>query len=192
MLSTLVFAGLRIGELCALRWRDIDLAAGRLRVGEAKTDAGVREVELLPALRDELAARKATGDCRPDAPVFATTRGRWQNPTNIRQRVLARSVERANEDREDEGLSQLPERLTPHSLRRTFASLLYALGRTPPEVMDQLGHTDPKLPLRIYARAMRRDEGEVERLRALAGVEALPGLSYADSTSRAPNAVKAP
>ena len=35
--------------------------------------------------------------------------------------------------------------------------------------MHQLGHTDPKLALRIYARAMRRDEAELERLRALIG-----------------------
>jgi len=37
--------------------------------------------------------------------------------------------------------------------------------------MDQLGHTDPKLTLRIYARAMRRDAGDNDRLRALAGEE---------------------
>ncbi|HEY2632137.1 MAG TPA: tyrosine-type recombinase/integrase [Solirubrobacteraceae bacterium] len=30
MMATLVFAGLRIGELCALRWRDVDLEAGWL------------------------------------------------------------------------------------------------------------------------------------------------------------------
>jgi len=36
--------------------------------------------------------------------------------------------------------------------------------------MEQLGHTDPKLTLRIYARAMRRDHGENERLKALAGL----------------------
>ena len=58
LLATLVFAGLRIGEALALRWRDVDLAGGRLRVGEAKTNAGVREVELLPALRDELTEHK--------------------------------------------------------------------------------------------------------------------------------------
>ncbi len=40
MLATLTFAGLRIGELCALRWRDVDLAGGWLHVGETKTDAG--------------------------------------------------------------------------------------------------------------------------------------------------------
>jgi len=59
--------------------------------------------------------------------------------------------------------------MTPHSLRRTFASLLFALGRTAPEVMEQLGHTDPKLTLRIYARAMRQEAGERERLQELAG-----------------------
>jgi integrase len=59
MPATLILAGLRIGELIALRWRDIDLASGRLTVGEAKTDAGRRTVDLSPALRDELAAHKA-------------------------------------------------------------------------------------------------------------------------------------
>jgi hypothetical protein len=43
---------------CALRWRDIDLAGGRLFVGQPKTDAGQRHVNLLPILRDELAVRK--------------------------------------------------------------------------------------------------------------------------------------
>ena len=56
MLSVLVYGGLRLGEMLALRWRDIDLAAGRLRVVGAldedgkrktKTQAGQRFVELL-------------------------------------------------------------------------------------------------------------------------------------------------
>jgi integrase len=44
--ATLTFAGLRIGELLALRWADVDLAAGRLRLARSKTDAGLREVAL--------------------------------------------------------------------------------------------------------------------------------------------------
>jgi hypothetical protein len=44
---------------------------------------------------------------------------------------------------------------------------LYALGQSPPEIMAELGHTDPKLAPSIYAHAMRRDEGEGERLCAL-------------------------
>jgi len=132
--------------------------------------AGVREVELLPALRGELAEHKAGARApRPDGLVFATSGGGPQTATNVRRRVLAKAVEKADERLAEAESTPLPERLTPHSLRRTFASLLFALGRTAPEVMDQLGHTDPKLTLRIYARAMRRDAGDSERLRALAG-----------------------
>jgi len=54
MIATLTFAGLRIGELLALRWRDVDLAGGWLTVGQAKTDAGRRRVTIRGALRDEL------------------------------------------------------------------------------------------------------------------------------------------
>jgi integrase len=43
-----------------LRWRHVDLASGWLRVNQSKTDAGVRDVRLLPVLREELAAWKAT------------------------------------------------------------------------------------------------------------------------------------
>jgi hypothetical protein len=35
--------------------------------------------------------------------------------------------------------------------------------------MAELGHTDPGLALKIYAHAMRREDGENERLRALVG-----------------------
>jgi hypothetical protein len=61
----------------------------------------------------------------------------------------------------------LPDGLTPHSLRRTFASLLFAIGETPPYVMAQMGHTTPALTLAIYARQMDRRDGEPERLKAL-------------------------
>jgi integrase len=57
--------------------------------------------------------------------------------------------------------------LTPHSLRRTFASILYALGEDPGVVMDEMGHTDPALSLRVYRQSMRRGEDEKQALRAL-------------------------
>jgi integrase len=176
MLATLVFGGLRLGELLALRWRSVDLAAGRLRIGESKTDAGLRDLRLLPILRDVLADLKAGSDIQPGALVFATAEGRWFGESNLRSRVLAKAIERANKRLD----LPLPAGLTPHSLRRTFASLLYALGASPPEVMAEMGHTDPKLALSIYAQAMRRDEGERDRLRAL--VRVLIGHQWAPGT----------
>ncbi len=75
MLATLTFAGLRIGELCALRWRDVDLAGGWLHTG-SKTDAGWRRVKIRGALRDELlAVRGRQQDAPQDSYVFPTARG---------------------------------------------------------------------------------------------------------------------
>jgi integrase len=181
MLAVLTFAGLRLGELLNLRWRDVDLAAGRLRVGDAKTDAGKRHVTIRPALRDDLTPLKAAApDASPDSLVFGTSKGRHQGATNVRKRVLAPAVERANELLAEAGSAPLPDGLTPHSLRRTFASLLYAIGEDPPTVMAEMGHASPGLALRIYAQAMRRDEGERERLRAL-----VEGSQLADIGQRA-------
>jgi integrase len=174
LLAVLVFAGLRISELTDLRWRDVDLASGRLRIAtmatgdEAKTAAGQRDVKIRPVLRDVLATLKANAaDTGPGAYVFPTSKGGPLSQSNIRGRILAKAVEHANERLLEDDQPPLPEGLTPHSLRRTFASTLYALGESPAVVMAEMGHTDPALALRIYAQAMRRDEGENGRLRAL-------------------------
>ncbi len=98
--------------------------------------------------------------------MFATSAGKRQNPSNVRRRVLDRALERANENRAKNGEPPLPA-LTPHGLRRSFASLLYAIGEPPPVVMAEMGHTDPALALAIYAQAMRRGEGEDRALQAL-------------------------
>ncbi len=168
MLSTLLFAGLRLGELLALRWDHVDLPGGRLRVGQAKTDAGVRWVDLVPALREELTLHRArAGSPAANILVFPTAGGGPENPSNFRNRTVRRAVAKANELLTEQQEAPIGEGLTPRSLRRTFASLLYALGHDPVYVMHQMGHTDPKLALRIYAQAMRRGDDEKASLRAL-------------------------
>ena len=76
-------------------------------------------------------------------------------------------MKRANLNLAAENLPPLPEGLTPHSLRRTFASVLYALGEAPPVVMAETGHTSPALALRVYAQAMRLSDDERDQLAAL-------------------------
>jgi integrase len=175
MIATLVFAGLRIGVPCALRWRHVDLAVGWLTIDDAKTDAGVRKVKIRGALRDELLAVRGRHQDAPQAQfVFATPTGGPISADNFCSRVLGRpativdgkekpgkgAVGAANKRLEGEGFPPLPDRLTPHSLRRTFCSLLYALGEDPGTVMDEMGHTDPERALRVYRQTMRRDDGE--------------------------------
>ena len=128
ILATLVFGGLRIEEVCRLRWRDVDLAAGRLNVAASKTDAGRRYVELLEPLREELAKLKADRTAHPTDYVFATRTGAAPAKNNLRARVFNTALKRANENLERDDLAPLPDGLTPHKLRHTFASLLVAVG----------------------------------------------------------------
>jgi hypothetical protein len=105
---------------------------------------------------DELASFKAVSRRTASRDyVFATATGARDTRGNAAKR-LRRAAERASVQLEADGLAPLPDGLTPHSLRRTFASLLYLRGEDPVYVMDQLGHSDPKLALRIYARAARQ------------------------------------
>ena len=68
-------------------------------------------------------------------------------------------------------------------MRRTFISLLLAIGEDVPYVMGQVGHADPKVTLSIYAQVMFRGEGERERLEALVnGAEPVSMGTGAQST----------
>ena len=111
--------------------------------------------------------------------MFPTTSGKQIGASNLRRRVLAPAIELANARLAD--VRETPGRLglTPHSLRRTFASVLYALGETPVDVQGEMGHTDPKLALAIYAHTMRRDQDERERLRARARRRSRLGSQWA-------------
>ncbi len=137
-------------------------------MGDSKTDAGVRLVDILPALRDELTShRHATARAKPTDLVFPTSTGTRRDKDNARERVIRPVVARADELLAQRGHRPLPAGVTAHKLRHTFASILYVRGDDPPYVMAQLGHTDPGFTLRVYAHAMRRDEGDTERLKAL-------------------------
>jgi integrase len=155
LFATEICTGLRVGELLALRWQEVNLARGRLTVIASKTEAGTgREIDLWPELRDELAIFKAnTSHGEPDDYVFATATGRPDTRGNVAKR-LKRVVRRANDTLAEEDLAPIPAELSPHSLRRTFASLLYLRGENPVYVMHQMGHADPKLALRIYTKVM--------------------------------------
>lgn len=168
MLATLTYAGLRISELLDLRWRDIDLAAGRMNVRHSKTDAGTRYVDLLPVLRDELLALKSSSRAtEANQLVFPSAVGTRQDRNRVRTRVLAVAVKRANEQLAEESLTELPEGITLHALRRTCTSLLVALGKDPRYVMAQMGHASPMVTLGIYAQVMNTSDDDRARLRAL-------------------------
>jgi integrase len=90
-----------------------------------------------------------------------------QDRNRVRTRVLAVAIRRANEQLAEDGLTGLPDGLTLHALRRTYASVLVALDKDPAYVMAQMGHTDPAVTLGLYAKVMATSEADRERLRVL-------------------------
>jgi integrase len=166
-LATLVLAGLRISELGGLRWRAIDLANGTLTVEESKTEAGEgRRIDLTPWLREELTLHRAEHrSVRPDDLVFPTKRGRARDRSNSRGR-LATILKRANARRVEQGLPPIAH-VTNHTLRRTFASLMYEAGAQPTDVMAATGHKSAKLALEVYAKKMKQNPKTGKRMDAL-------------------------
>jgi integrase len=91
----------------------------------------------------------------PADPVFGTRNGQPNNAENIRSRILASAVARANAMLLERGLSAMA-RVTPHTLRRTFVSLaLIASGNDIRWVMAQVGHADHKMTYSVYAQLQR-------------------------------------
>jgi len=115
--------------LCRVDVRDVDFAHRHIKVEDAKTEAGVRKVDPRPMLLDDLLAWRASlTDPAPESPFFPTRTGNRRTKDNINARVPRPAVRRANERREQRGLPPLPKRVTAHTLRRTYLSMMFAAG----------------------------------------------------------------
>ena len=127
-----------------------------------------RTVDLSPDLRDEFAALKAkVATTEPDGLVFHTREGRQRYRHNVRANVLAGTIKKKNAKLAKEGRPPIESGVTNHTLRRTFASLLFEAGASPAYVMGKMGHTSSSLALEVYARMMSRDRDTGTRVDAL-------------------------
>jgi integrase len=98
----------------------------------------------------------------PTNHFFGTANGRRRDPDRFRDRVLARSARLANERRAEQGSPALPK-ITPHSLRRTWAMLAAQAGRDPHWIADQIGHTSAAFTLQVYQQTRNRRLTDRER-----------------------------
>jgi len=144
-----------------------DPSGARLRIPDAKTEAGIREVQLSPDLVDELvthigrlrAARLPTG---PDDYLFPNVRGGRMCRQRVNE-IVGEAAQLATAWFIERGLPPLPN-TTPHTLRRTYISIaLLANGFDVMWVMSQVGHADSKMTTDVYAQLQqraRRDHGQ--------------------------------
>lgn len=157
ILATLGCAGLRNSEVCALNVADLDFAHGVIHVRDSKTDAGVRQVNMTPWLRDELLAYRSTRpNAEPADPAFPTQTGGRRDKDNVNRRVIVPALRAANALRAERGNPPLPAPVTAHTFRPTFITLMLEAGAPVPYVQAQVGHDDPTTTLKIYAQVLRR------------------------------------
>jgi integrase len=143
--ATAFYAGVRLGELRALRWGDLDLAAGRIEVRrswdpeageiEPKSDAGRRRVPIAALLRERLIEHRL----RSDGAGLVFGRGEVPFAPNTISRRAKRTWQRAGLDP-----------ITLHSCRHTAASYLIASGVNLKAVSVFMGHANISITLDRY------------------------------------------
>jgi len=153
-----IYTGMRQGELLALRWRDVDLAAQQIRVvrtldanartfGAPKTTTSRRVIDLGPnavaqirAHRERMRAEGVAGEL-----VFVDTGGKPLRASNVIRRSFHPLLERAK--------LKEPKKPSPvrfHDLRHTAATLMLAAGVHPKIVSERLGHATVTITMDLY------------------------------------------
>ncbi len=167
--TTAVLTGLRAGELLGLRWEDVDLDAGTIRVTRQliKTATGVkfgppkrkeskRTVDLteqvITALRRRRAAQaqeklKAGRRWRETNLVFTNQYGEPLGTSNMPDIYLRPLLRKAGID---------PTGVRFHDLRHTFATLMFSRGEHPKVVQEAMGHATIAQTLDTYSHYIPR------------------------------------
>jgi len=158
-----VLTGMRIGELLALRWKNVDFERMIIRVRESvyeghtstpKTQGGIRDIPFGPILEEALRNQGGHRKTSDDSLVFPTRNGTHLRPGNLLKRCLHPAFAKA-------GL----RRFSWHDFRRTHATLLSDMGEPLKTVQAQLGHASLSTTAEIYTQAVPTSQrAAIERL----------------------------
>lgn len=133
--------GMRIGEVEALQWRDVDSANARLRIRQGKTTAARRWVKMPDWVALEIASTCPPDDRTPERLVFpGFTRGAARN-------AMARACKAAG----------IPH-FHPHDLRHRYASVQIARGVPVTDLAAQLGHTKKSITFDTYSHVLLAED----------------------------------
>lgn len=171
-----ILTGLRVGELCGLKWQDIDLENGYINVNSQiifdretkqlvytsllKTETSERRISIPSLLINHLKSISDSEKPLKSDFVVKNRNGLISNPRNLSMDFTKRiaKYEKSIEEREACGndttnYMQL-KRITFHGLRHTHATLLILNGENIKVVSDRLGHKDINTTLNDYTHVM--------------------------------------
>jgi integrase len=160
--GTALYAGLRYGELRALRWGAVDLATGTVRVEASwdpkagaqapKTHTSRRTVPVPGVLRDVLLDHRLREGNDPEALVFGSD-GVPFDATRLYRRADAAWK-----------AAGLAGRLRLHQCRHTFASYMIAAGVNAKALTAYMGHSSIKVTFDLYGHLFPGNEAEAAGL----------------------------
>ena len=155
--ATAMYGGLRRGELMALRWENVDLAKGVIRVDrgwdmlegviELKSHKGRRMVPIAAVLRDHLVEHRMSAH---DGLVFGRTPLSPFSPNSVSARAATAWAK--------------VKPITLHEARHTFASLMIAAGVNAKALSTYMGHANIAITLDRYGHLMPGNEEEAAGL----------------------------
>lgn len=176
MVQFWVWTGLRVGEVVALTWNDIDFERGVASITKSargrrrkspKTQAGRRDVKLLPPALEALGRQKALTRLlhrevflNPGAAVrYRDAEGKWHTPTGD---DVARKPDTVNQPwRSDKEIRAWWRKACaaagvryrfPRQLRHTYASWMLKFREEPLWISQQMGHANVSETLETYAK----------------------------------------
>ena len=145
-----VFTGMRLGELAALKWSDIDFEQGVILVKHSFSDTTksnkARVVPILKAIQDELMSWHQTA-----ASLFVcpTKTGTMLSKSNrLNKDVLYQTLERAGFKKWRDRRGKEHRYIRFHDLRHTFASFWMRNGGDIFRLQKILGHSSPQMTMR--------------------------------------------
>lgn len=164
----MLYTGCRPSEAFALRWGDVDLDAGTVRIERAvverqaqdttKTAAGTRTITLLPAALAALQGQRAATQLQ-GREVFLNPRTRRPiRDTDEPARCWAYLIKRSGVRYRNQ-----------YQCRHTYASQLLSGGENPWLVAQQMGHRDVSMVMRVYGRYVAQGDAQAPQWRAAYG-----------------------
>ena len=184
----LICTGFRRGEALAVRWKDIDFAAGTITCGSSisfrgsiskeappKTDQGYRTVPILPALSEALErpeSAKATDyifyGADPSKPMPKSTYDRrWLHYCTDLGFVTDEPETRASKQGKTYTVHHYKPNLTAHELRHGYATMLFEADVDVFTAKTLLGHADIETTMAIYTHLRARKKADsIEKLKA--------------------------
>lgn len=167
IIAFLYASGLRVGEIIAIKVEDIDILRRQIfvRQGKGRKDRVVTLAEsILPLLKNYLMSYK------PSVYLIENPKGGLYSAQSIRSFLKRRCF--------DLGLKG---RITPHTLRHSFATHLVEQGVGLRHIQELLGHSKPETTM-IYTHVARKDLLEIKSPLD----RAIEALSRADRVQQKP------